>query len=101
LLFFLFRCDQENSQISLPILEFYTKSNCELCDKALQKLAPILKNVNLQKVDISLKDNEKYFNLYRFEIPVIKLETKSENLIMRNREIDIDILRDCIEKNSK
>lgn len=97
--FFLFRRDRQYSVVSLPVLKFYTKSDCELCEQALDKLRPILNNVDLQKVDISLKENERWFNMYRFEIPVIRLVSKPNDIVMRNKEIDVNILRDYL-KNS-
>lgn len=95
---FLSRCDRESNLVSLPVLHFYTKKDCQLCDEALRKLAPILNSVDLQKVDISLKANEKYFGLYRYEIPVVRLETKSDRITMKNHEIDVNVLKGLLKK---
>lgn len=57
-----------------------------------------MNSVDLQTVDISLKANEKYFGLYRYEIPVVKLETRSDRITMKNREIDVNVLKSYLKE---
>merc|ERR1712030_200686 len=69
----------------LPVLTLFTKDDCQLCDEALDQLAPHLHKVKLKEVDITEDGNEEWFGKYRYEIPVFYLQNK---FLCKNR-IDI------------
>jgi len=62
-----------NIKKNIPILKFYTKKNCSLCDEAKVKLEPFKHRFVYEEIDITAKGNENVFGLYRYEIPVIRL----------------------------
>lgn len=49
----------------------YTKDNCSLCDVLVSELEPFRHRFVFKKIDIT--KNKKYFDLYRYEIPVLHL----------------------------
>lgn len=62
----------------LPKITLYTKDPCPLCDQVKLKLHPYLeKNIlHLELVDISQKENVKWWELYKYEIPVLFLNNE-------------------------
>lgn len=80
----------------LPVLTFYTKDCCQLCDEAIEKIseAGLLDRVKLEPVDITLPENDRYFGLYRYEIPVFFFDKK----FLCKNFIDIQLLKEKIEK---
>ena len=72
----------------IPVLTLFTKEDCQLCDEALEILAPHLHKVQLKEVDITEPGNEEWFGKYRYEIPVFYLQNK---FLCKNK-IDIDTL---------
>ena len=68
--FIIFRADERLSN-ELPILTLYTHDNCSLCDDLIAELEVNFKGrYQLEKVDITKKDNLRYLRLYRLDIPV-------------------------------
>lgn len=67
---------------NIPILKFYTKKNCPLCDEAKVKLEPFKHLFEYEEVDITVN------GLYRYEIPVISLG----NTVLKNKAITHDSL---------
>ncbi|XP_072932816.1 acetyl-CoA acetyltransferase B, mitochondrial isoform X2 [Epargyreus clarus] len=56
-----------------PILTFYTKDPCQLCDIVMEQLKPFQQRLIIQKVDITQKENVRWLRLYRYDIPVLFL----------------------------
>lgn len=54
-----------------PTLTLYTKSPCPLCDELVEELQPFLHQVQLEKVDITRRENVEYLRKYRHDIPVL------------------------------
>ena len=54
-------------------LTLFTKSDCGLCDTAKTRLAAVQKRrtVEYNEVDVMDKANEKWFNAYAFDVPVL------------------------------
>lgn len=61
---------RQQSQIK-PILTLYTKDPCPLCDELVEELKPFLDQVQLEKVDITRRENVEYLRKYRYDIPVL------------------------------
>ncbi|KZC11011.1 Acetyl-CoA acetyltransferase, mitochondrial, partial [Dufourea novaeangliae] len=59
---------------SLPTLTLYTKNPCPLCDVLKDELRKNFSGYQLQEVDITAPGNERFFKLYKYEIPVLFLE---------------------------
>ncbi|KAJ8723241.1 hypothetical protein PYW08_003153 [Mythimna loreyi] len=56
-----------------PVLTFYTKDPCGLCDIVMEELEPYKDRIVIQKVDITEKQNLRWLRLYRLDIPVLFL----------------------------
>ncbi|CAH0683042.1 unnamed protein product [Spodoptera exigua] len=56
-----------------PVLTFYTKDPCGLCDIVMEELEPYKNRIIIQKVDITEKENVRWLRLYRHDIPVLFL----------------------------
>lgn len=56
-----------------PILTLYTKTPCPLCDELVDELTPFMDRLNLEKVDITTPENQKFFKQYRYDIPVLHI----------------------------
>ncbi|KAK6179609.1 hypothetical protein SNE40_011928 [Patella caerulea] len=54
----------------LPTLTLFTKHPCPLWDEAKENLKPFEHRYHLEQVDISLPDYKKYFDKYKYDIPV-------------------------------
>ncbi|GAB0099600.1 hypothetical protein DMENIID0001_154870 [Sergentomyia squamirostris] len=66
---------------------------CTLCHEVIEELSPFRERINLDVVDISLKENVKFLRLYRHDIPVIFLNGHwisehrlNKNLFLRKLE---------------
>ncbi len=55
---------------------FFTKPDCSLCDGALYVVERVRSKIpfELETVDISAAGNEKWFELYHNDIPVVHLD---------------------------
>lgn len=56
-----------------PVLTFYTKDPCGLCDIVMEELEPYKDRIVIQKVYITEKENVRWLRLYRHDIPVLFL----------------------------
>ena len=70
-----------NSADKIKILKMLTKTECQLCDKAVatidEKLAAALRSqMVIEKVDICRPGNEDLYDRWRYEIPVFYLNDK-------------------------
>ena len=73
-----------------PLLRFYTKENCHLCDVALEIVKRAAKKLRftLETVDITQSDD--LMMKYGIEIPVIEIDG---NLEFKNEVNEKDLLR--------
>lgn len=58
---------------SEPLLELFTSPECSLCLHFKRQLDPYLKihDLELREIDITKPENERYFELYKYDIPVL------------------------------
>lgn len=71
---FLSRSNSSSFKEEKPLLTLYTKEQCQLCDELVYELETNFPNeYQLEKVDITKKENLKYLRLYRNDIPVLFL----------------------------
>ncbi|GMM32195.1 Mgp12 protein [Martiniozyma asiatica (nom. inval.)] len=74
------------SNISLTL---FSKPQCQLCDhfhqgidRVIQKLPQTTKDsLKIKTIDISAKGNEKFFECYRYDIPVMWIEREGVNKV--------------------
>lgn len=66
-------------------LTFFTKQNCQLCDKLklvinnLQKNESVAKmNIEYQYIDIMKPENEKWHDMYVYDIPVLHIDREDQ-----------------------
>ncbi|CAL1688571.1 unnamed protein product [Lasius platythorax] len=74
---------------SPPKLTLYTKNPCPLCDVVKNELRlRFADRYQLEEVDITAQDNERYFKLYKNDIPVLFLEGQ----YLCKHRLDTDLL---------
>ena len=73
-----------------PLLKFYTKESCRLCDIAFEIVARVSKKIkfNIETVDITQSDD--LMMKYGIEIPVIEIDG---NLEFKHKVNENDLLR--------
>lgn len=82
----IFRCHPVSSP---PKLTLYTKNPCPLCDIIKNELRlRFAGRYQLEEVDITAKNNERYFELYKYDIPVLFLEGQ----YLCKHRLDADLL---------
>lgn len=54
----------------------YTKDPCPLCDIVIEELEPFKSRLTVCKVDITQKENVRWLRLYRYDIPVLFLNSR-------------------------
>lgn len=57
-------------KLPLPVLIMYTKDNCSLCDQAKTMLQKFEGDFQLKEVDITEPENKRWFDKYKYDIPV-------------------------------
>lgn len=71
----------------LPLLTFYTKNPCPLCDIVMEELEPFMDRIKIEKVYITEKENIRWLRLYRHDIPVLFLNGKFLCMHRLNRDL--------------
>ena len=59
------------------VLDFYTKSDCPLCDKALAVMERVFARLDDIPIELRFRDittNPDWFEEYQWDIPVLELE---------------------------
>lgn len=70
-----------------PVLTFYTKHPCGLCDIVMEELETFKNRILIEKVDITEKENLRWLRLYRLDIPVLFLN--GQFLCMHRLDINL------------
>ncbi|XP_045216472.2 uncharacterized protein LOC123566436 [Mercenaria mercenaria] len=78
----------------LPIIYLFTKDGCTLCDEAKEALKPYMHRFILEDVNITLPENEKWYEMYKYDIPVFHIY---EEFLFKHR-VDFDALERGLEK---
>ncbi len=62
----------------MPQITFFTKPDCSLCDGALYVIHRVRAQIDfeLETIDISAPGNEKWFDAYQHDIPVVHLDAQ-------------------------
>jgi hypothetical protein len=81
--------DEQNNRKSRPLtVQFFTKPDCTLCfpakrivKKVIEELQKLISDerkqpqkIRLETIDISLEENHKWNELYKYDIPVVSID---------------------------
>ncbi|XP_060558105.1 uncharacterized protein LOC132718427 [Ruditapes philippinarum] len=83
-----------STENKLPIIYLFTKEGCTLCDIAVEALKPHMHRFVLKEVDIELPENEKWYEMYKYDIPVFHIY---EEFLFKHH-VDFDALERGLEK---
>ena len=64
----------------LPLVTFYTKAGCHLCEEARDMLEDIAALTQFELTEIDIRNNPNTFEKYRYRIPVIIVDNE-ENML--------------------
>ncbi|XP_048384102.1 glutaredoxin-like protein C5orf63 homolog isoform X1 [Stegostoma tigrinum] len=78
----------------LPILTFFTKDECILCEEAKEALIAYKHRFILQEVDITLPENSIWFERYKYDIPVFHLNGQ----FLMKHQVNFKILENRLAK---
>lgn len=70
-----------------PKLILYTHDQCSLCEDLVQELEPYKHRFEFRRIDILKKENIRYLQLYRYDIPVLMLNGQFLCMHQLNREL--------------
>ncbi|HEU0000834.1 MAG TPA: glutaredoxin family protein [Ktedonobacteraceae bacterium] len=63
-----------------PLVTFYTKAGCHLCEEARDMLEDIAALTHFELTEIDIRSNPNTFEKYRYRIPVIIVDNE-ENML--------------------
>lgn len=85
-------------------LKFFSKPDCQLCHEADEVLKKTLTKLSSQTqsqvspvkyIDITKPENEKWFESYRYDIPVLWIEREGyKNVVMMHRLDPVELLEE-------
>lgn len=68
---------------------FYSKENCPLCDKGLEVLKEVQKEISFQYEVVDIYKDDELLELYQIMIPVVKIDEE----IVSYGILDKDVIR--------
>mgnify|MGYP003539529024 FL=1 len=75
--------------MSVPIIHFYTKKNCPLCEEAKDLLKILQREMTFTLLEVDIYSNDELLEQYGLMIPVIELNGQ----VLQYGHIDIDEIR--------
>ena len=75
--------------MDVPIIHFYTKKNCPLCEEAKDLLKLLQREMTFTLLEVDIYSNDKFLEQYGLMIPVIELNGQ----VLQYGHIDIDEVR--------
>ncbi len=76
-------------RVSVPIIHFYTKKNCPLCEEAKDLLKILQREMTFTLIEVDIYSNDKLLEQYGLMIPVVEIN----NQVIQYGRIDIDEIR--------
>ena len=73
-----------------PLLRFYTKENCHLCDVAFKIIERAAKKIKFTIETVDITQSDDLMMKYGIEIPVIEIDGKLE---FKNKVAEKELLR--------
>jgi glutaredoxin len=82
---------------NIPLVEIYSKANCELCDKLKEVVNKVSLDIEfeLKEIDITL-DNE-LFEKYKYDIPVVHINGV---IAFKHRLDELEFRKKLFSRNS-
>jgi glutaredoxin len=80
-------------------LILYNKPGCHLCEDLEEKLAQIKLEIELERRDITTRED--WFNAYRYEIPVLfqKIDDQEKPIPRPSPRLNVSQLEQFLQKN--
>ena len=75
--------------MSVPIIHFYTKKNCPLCEEAKDLLKLLQREMTFTLLEVDIYSNDALLERYGLMIPVIEINHQ----VIQYGHIDIDEIR--------
>lgn len=75
--------------MDVPIIHFYTKKNCPLCEEAKDLLKLLQREMTFTLLEVDIYSNDELLEQYGLMIPVIELNGQ----VLQYGHIDIDEIR--------
>ena len=75
--------------MSVPIIHFYTKKNCPLCEEAKDLLKILQREVTFTLLEVDIYSNDKLLEQYGLMIPVVEINDQ----VIQYGRIDLDEIR--------
>ncbi|WP_225983626.1 MULTISPECIES: glutaredoxin family protein [Bacillaceae] len=75
--------------MSVPIIHFYTKKNCPLCEEAKDLLKILQRDMTFTLLEVDIYSNDKLLEQYGLMIPVVEINDQ----IIQYGRIDLDEIR--------
>ena len=75
--------------MSVPIVHFYTKKDCPLCEEAKDLLKLLQRETSFTLLELDIYANDRLLEQYGLMIPVVEVEGE----IIQYGKIDIDDIR--------
>lgn len=75
--------------LQVPIVHFYTKKDCPLCEEAKDLLKLLQREIPFTLLEIDIYSNDKLLQQYGLMIPVVSLNDE----IIQYGKVDIDEIR--------
>ncbi|CAN6647234.1 hypothetical protein TRVA0_022S01046 [Trichomonascus vanleenenianus] len=83
---------------------FFTRPKCGLCDEAKMSLSRAWEKAETKfeytEVDITKPDNQKWFDLYAFDVPVVHIEEDGALKKLMHR-MSVDEVLESLNNNNK
>uniref|UniRef100_A0A915ITJ2 dihydrofolate reductase n=1 Tax=Romanomermis culicivorax TaxID=13658 RepID=A0A915ITJ2_ROMCU len=77
-----------------PALTLFTSPTCSLCRHFKRQLEPFKDQISLKEIDISLLENQKFFDLYKYDVPVLRIGDK----VLLKKNFDEDKFFDSLKE---
>ncbi|WP_257469108.1 glutaredoxin family protein [Bacillus sp. D386] len=75
--------------MSVPIIHFYTKKNCPLCEEAKDLLKILQREMTFTLLEVDIYSNDKLLEQYGLMIPVVEINDQ----VIQYGRIDLDEIR--------
>ncbi|WP_262366001.1 glutaredoxin family protein [Bacillus sp. E214] len=75
--------------MSVPIIHFYTKKNCPLCEEAKDLLKILQRDMTFTLLEVDIYSNDKLLEQYGLMIPVVEINDQ----VIQYGRIDLDEIR--------
>ncbi len=75
--------------MSVPIIHFYTKKNCPLCEEAKDLLKLLQREITFTLLEVDIYSNDKLLEQYGLMIPVVEINGQ----VIQYGHVNLDEIR--------